>query len=322
MEISCDIIRDVLPLYAEDMVSGATRDMVDAHLCGCGECAEELAQLKRVESVPIEADVESLEKVRKTIRKRWIFGVLTAVCLVTTLILGGSMLMNATICLPEHMAVTGVEELEGGMIAVTFSDYVTGIRTSSGDGSFPGNHGIIAYTRLGKLLFSDGQDLQAADSENLKVISGEQLESRSVYQMEGGANKQNFWYCSPITGDAETLIWDGGQPYAHWMPYFSGNQIFGLYISFLLILCGLAHVSGYVMKRYWKPWLFECSFQLGAVFGCLGFSTILVTAGQYTGLDRDFWGTAAKIIAAAFCMWLTVLFSRKLYLLSHQEKNA
>ena len=45
MEISCDIIKDILPLYAEDMVSNATREMVDEHLCKCDDCTKELASL-------------------------------------------------------------------------------------------------------------------------------------------------------------------------------------------------------------------------------------------------------------------------------------
>ena len=42
MDISCDIIRDVLPLYAEDLVSDATRQMVEDHLCGCDPCLKQL----------------------------------------------------------------------------------------------------------------------------------------------------------------------------------------------------------------------------------------------------------------------------------------
>ena len=37
MKITCDIIRDLLPLYAEDMVSQDSKALVDDHLCGCDE---------------------------------------------------------------------------------------------------------------------------------------------------------------------------------------------------------------------------------------------------------------------------------------------
>ena len=32
MDISCDVIRDLLPLYAEDMVSEDSKWLVDGHL--------------------------------------------------------------------------------------------------------------------------------------------------------------------------------------------------------------------------------------------------------------------------------------------------
>ena len=50
MNISCDVIRDLLPLYAENMVSTATRNLVEDHLCGCDQCTATLAkQLKQPE---------------------------------------------------------------------------------------------------------------------------------------------------------------------------------------------------------------------------------------------------------------------------------
>ena len=45
MEISCDIIRDLLPLYAEDLVSEDSRKLVDDHLCTCDPCTKQLGIL-------------------------------------------------------------------------------------------------------------------------------------------------------------------------------------------------------------------------------------------------------------------------------------
>ncbi len=46
MKNECSIIKDLLPLYVEDMVSGETRDFIEEHLSNCPECKAELDSLK------------------------------------------------------------------------------------------------------------------------------------------------------------------------------------------------------------------------------------------------------------------------------------
>lgn len=46
MNTACEIIRDVLPLYADDVCSGASREMVEAHLKECPDCASYLKQIR------------------------------------------------------------------------------------------------------------------------------------------------------------------------------------------------------------------------------------------------------------------------------------
>ena len=46
MKNECSIIRDILPLYADKMVSADTASFVEEHLTGCAECRAELEKLK------------------------------------------------------------------------------------------------------------------------------------------------------------------------------------------------------------------------------------------------------------------------------------
>lgn len=50
MNTSCEIIRDILPLYADGVCSEASREMVEAHLPECPACAEYLAQIRSSEA--------------------------------------------------------------------------------------------------------------------------------------------------------------------------------------------------------------------------------------------------------------------------------
>jgi predicted anti-sigma-YlaC factor YlaD len=45
MNISCKIIRDLLPLYHDDVCSGESRSLVEEHLKTCEGCAEELRRI-------------------------------------------------------------------------------------------------------------------------------------------------------------------------------------------------------------------------------------------------------------------------------------
>lgn len=47
----CSIVRDILPLYIEDMVSNDTASFVEEHLKNCPECQKELSKLKAVTEV-------------------------------------------------------------------------------------------------------------------------------------------------------------------------------------------------------------------------------------------------------------------------------
>ena len=65
MKISCDIIKDLLPLYAEDLASEDTKELVEEHLQGCENCQKTLACLRRVIVIPAEAKVDSLWRVKE-----------------------------------------------------------------------------------------------------------------------------------------------------------------------------------------------------------------------------------------------------------------
>ena len=46
MKMNCNIIRDLLPLYVDNVCSNETKDMVENHLQTCKNCQQELALLK------------------------------------------------------------------------------------------------------------------------------------------------------------------------------------------------------------------------------------------------------------------------------------
>lgn len=80
MKNECNIVRDILPLYVEDMVSEETAKFVKEHLENCPECAKEFEDMKagtKVEKISnetqnhLEAEVlKSMKAIRKRFQKK------------------------------------------------------------------------------------------------------------------------------------------------------------------------------------------------------------------------------------------------------------
>ena len=77
MNINCDVIGDLLPLYAEDLVSQASKDMVEDHLMVCESCTDKLAHMREIVPVPAEEKLEMQNEAKPL--KKFRFVLLAAV---------------------------------------------------------------------------------------------------------------------------------------------------------------------------------------------------------------------------------------------------
>ena len=87
MRNECNIIRDILPLYAEDMVSDDTVSFVEEHLQACAECSTMYERIKeggivmKNENKSTEQEiVNTLKKLRKKVFKRFCI-IFLAICI-------------------------------------------------------------------------------------------------------------------------------------------------------------------------------------------------------------------------------------------------
>lgn len=245
MKVSCNIIRDILPLYAEDMVCEETRELVEEHLCGCDECTKELGRLKKKEAIPVSADTAPMEHIRKSIRKRQI---LTTVCVVLTiasLIWSGVVFMISPIYLPVEKAIKGVSLREDGTLDFYYAKGIMGrgTRTAS-DGD---RYQCATATRYNwikgkaeerkfQAMTEEEQEAYLREVYDLDEVTKEDLERflghdvatycknekgelrEEKYLMLGKDGEQTWtkatpdfdiWYLS-ADGKPETLLWNGG----------------------------------------------------------------------------------------------------------------
>ncbi len=73
---SCELIKDLLPLYVDDVCSEESRKMVTEHLASCGSCRDELNKMKTELNITEKADKDI--KTFKKIKRRLLIGKIVA----------------------------------------------------------------------------------------------------------------------------------------------------------------------------------------------------------------------------------------------------
>lgn len=128
MSNQCNLIKDILPLYVEDMVSTDTQEFVNAHLEQCAECRAELERMRGSEKfVPdIDTDIVPLKRIKKDLfirRLQTIFFTAIIACAVVMIAFG---ILTSPKFFPYSDDLLNVIDNHSGDIIVTFDDRVTG----------------------------------------------------------------------------------------------------------------------------------------------------------------------------------------------------
>lgn len=70
MKITCDVIKDLLPLYVENISSDDSRILIEEHIVSCDSCKRELNKLGTPKGVSLDTNVLPLKKLKVTLLKR------------------------------------------------------------------------------------------------------------------------------------------------------------------------------------------------------------------------------------------------------------
>ncbi len=116
MRLEHEIIRDLLPLYADGVCSAESRQAVEEHLAGCPLCRKEYETLKNADTFGAPAPEErqkaaALKKVRRALNWKRVLAVCLAVAVTVGVVTGARMWLNsATVKVPAE-AVKNVQYL-------------------------------------------------------------------------------------------------------------------------------------------------------------------------------------------------------------------
>ena len=165
MKNECSIVRDLLPLYAEGMVSPETASFMEEHLKDCEHCRKEYERLKAPCAVPAQDDAAPLLMLQKKMAaKRLRTIVLTAVFAVALLVSAFAVL-DAPVYLPYTEELLAVEPVGENGLQITFDPSVTDFNYTVYQDPDGGNFyycDVEAWYSLWDRWFSGGEELRTA----------------------------------------------------------------------------------------------------------------------------------------------------------------
>lgn len=225
MESKCNIIRDILPLYVENMISDDTRQFVDEHLNQCQECKQELEQIKL--NIPLGEKYQDtntsatvLKRIGLDIKKNRVFtGVLSATISAIILIL-----LFAHLTAPQYLSYTESFNL------ITVNE----------------NNGIVSLSLSGEYKISQREqgvyDISIYNTQWNKLIN--ETRKQTITVNPNGDDVRTIYYVS--NGGQEDRVIYGENPNINGgvitLPRLALNYYFILSILAVLILFAFCFV--------------------------------------------------------------------------------
>ena len=322
MDISCNIIKDLLPLYAEDLTSQDSKRLVDDHLCGCLNCRSELNVIRSESQLPpLETDVKSLKRVGNSIRRRRVLSVLAAVMTLITVFASVCVYLFTPYYLTSEEAIEDVYLKEDGGLAIYYARGVIGI---SGWAQGENNWGILCHTTRydwykgrmvdAKLASYSDAELEAylaskfqmeqfserylnsffnimEDHGTIRTEEGEIVHGYVADLMQNEKGEwiykpadRNHWYINPQNGDVEVLLWDAKQPYPDKVFFVPGNDC-AIVFGFALVMALVLGFSVKFMGGIGR----ELTIRGVMLFGSFAISVLFVTGGKLVTIWLSSW---------------------------------
>ena len=135
MKQECSIVRDLLPLYVEDMVSPETAEFVRGHLAACETCQAEVQRLRQPPDVTPPTQEERpeapLRRLQRKLLLKRIQSALLAGGFVLVVLLSAFAILSAPRYVPYTAQLLEVTEQADGSLTITFDQAVTQCQVES-----------------------------------------------------------------------------------------------------------------------------------------------------------------------------------------------
>ena len=126
MKITCSVIQDLLPLYAENLACDDTRRLVEEHIDLCPNCQSELKKIKRLPTAPSSgSDRRSLAGMRRYLFRQRLLAACLAAALLLAIGLSALAVITTPIYFPYAKDQVSVTAGENGAVTVRFAPEIT-----------------------------------------------------------------------------------------------------------------------------------------------------------------------------------------------------
>ena len=221
-KISCNIIKDILPLYLDGVVSDDTRQMVEEHLRTCDQCREEAVTLKQDVVLPASKSVRLAETEvvrglkKKLFRKKFLISAVSVI--ITIAVLSGvySYMVMTETCVPYNSGKVWIEKENGALYVVYEGDDLGGTVSFDPmevnvDGEEETVFSFYCYTTLWSEYVEPLFDDETEQTRKKLMYVGEEDEIDRIYYGQFDSDDPltpDYDYASVLAGPDMEVVWE------------------------------------------------------------------------------------------------------------------
>ncbi|TGY44458.1 zf-HC2 domain-containing protein [Clostridium sartagoforme] len=293
MKINCTVIKDILPLYVEEMVSEDTRVLIENHIDECIDCKKEVEEMKTPPNIPIDINTTGFKNVKSKLYREK-FNVIIFSIMLTMII---SILVINYLSEPNYIQysndIVSINTKDNGEIFADFGDKVSSYniyKDLSEDGSSY-NYRISTWETLWDKLFNNREIGTVVLNPNGEKIT-------SIYYYSAGQSNDILIYGKNLAEGDVTIS----------LPRLFLAGYLGIAIV-LTVIFFIVMLAGYKSKRarniISKILIIPISYVIGTI--CIkGFNTASYSA------TRDFFVILLISIPIYFLLLIIINFYKNI----------
>ena len=278
MNITCNVIKDILPLYAENMVCEDTRKIVDEHISTCLECKNDLELMNQPQKIMVDIDKTPFKRARKKIFIKKVQAVVLAILLVLSLSIAIFAYLTSRQYYPYKNDIITYNIQDNGGILVTFREDVTG-------------------SSVNQYITEDGYECIDITSWNTLLDKYNKSQNAKSVLLEPKSNKINaiYYYTS---GENNTLIYSNdyyGKDTVVTLP----RLVLNYYFIIAIVIATIGGIILFIIRKQMKSIKIIVRLELLPISYIIGHICIESVSGTVYNAGRDF----CLIILVSICIY-------------------